>query len=70
MQGGDDEYDGITAMTGTLDMAGQAVLLMSYLNEPHVRLYNIPDFTPRGTLTPVSENHIDNLTSGHAGLTM
>ena len=50
-----EKPDGITAMTGTLDMSGQAVLVMSYLSEPHVRLYNIPDFTPRGTLTPVRE---------------
>ena len=50
---GPEAIDQIYAMVGTLDMSGESVLIISYLEESVSRLYSIPDFKPRGVLTPV-----------------
>ena len=48
-----DDRDKIFTIAGTLDHSGQAILVVSYLQEPMLRLFGIPDFTPRGVLMPV-----------------
>lgn len=44
-------------MSGTVDTAGAPVLMVAYNGEPCVRLYQLPEFSSRGVLTPVSVNH-------------
>lgn len=48
------QSSGIFSMAGTLDHMGVPVLMVAYLSEPCVRLYELPSFTSRGVLTPVS----------------
>ena len=44
---------GILTMQGTLDAQGTPVLMVTYLNDSLVRLYELPTFASRGVLTPV-----------------
>ena len=52
-----EEPDKIFTMAGTLDSAGTPILMVPYLSESFVRLYELPSFASRGTLTPVSHSN-------------
>ena len=43
----------ITAMTMTLDGAGNIILVLNYSQESVLRLYSIPEFTPQGVIEMV-----------------
>jgi len=45
----------IFTMSGTLDHVGAPVLMVAYLGEPFVRLYDLPSFSSRGALIPAPE---------------
>ncbi|GAX74024.1 hypothetical protein CEUSTIGMA_g1474.t1 [Chlamydomonas eustigma] len=50
-----EEPDKVITMTGTLDAAGTPILVIAFLNENYLRLYELPTFTSRGTLTPAPD---------------
>jgi len=70
-RGSDRGPPGIATMAGTLDASGTPVLMVAYLMENFVRLYELPSFASRGVLTPAADSRTlgmmltSDFTKGH-----
>lgn len=60
---------GIITISGTSDNQEKPILMVAYNGENHVRLYELPAFTPRGVLTPVGAGWVSSCSGAYKLLT-